>query len=189
MSGSQACPWCLYQGGTDGGSAGNPIQKYGLCSSGVLRSAMPAMSAPPAPCLVPGSTVVLVKFCIGTAEAALEHSILYDKSGSRCDKNMKFLMKKYEFSYSGVLGWCHGSANVTVYLHKARCLQSQVYRTSWNPHHVCSPLLIAMSVHGSVPARNLAASYCSLDCIISLEFDLTLWCLIDHGPWRWQAML
>lgn len=55
------------------------------------------MSAPPAPHLVPGSTVILAaEFRVGTAEAALEHSILYDKSGGRCDKNMEFLMKEKE---------------------------------------------------------------------------------------------
>lgn len=40
--------------------------------------------------------VLAVEFCIGTAEAALEHSILYDKSGVGVIKNMEFLMKEDE---------------------------------------------------------------------------------------------
>lgn len=177
---SQAWLWSLFQGGTDGDHDGTPIQKDGLCCSRVLGGELPAMSPPLH--MVSGS-----RTCCHLSSGILnKHSGGFFRTFNQWVGVIRIWKKKDDYS---VLR-CHCFAVVRVYLHKARWLESQVIELYEVPiMYVARCWLPCQYMTDDVLANGFMSCYCSLDCIVSLELDLTLWCFIHHGPGRWQAML
>lgn len=116
----------------------HPSRKMGSAASRVLRSELPAMSAP------------LHMVSVSRARCHFGSGILHKHRWNFFRTFEQWvgvirIWKKKKGEYSVLRQYCFG--NVRVYLHKARWLGSQVVEFLWNPHHVCGPLLVAMLVH------------------------------------------